>query len=647
METFEQRLGRVLTALHLDSIRNKILVLAVLATLVPALSTAGLSYVRTRAALTETLEGELQGVGSQSSRELDLWVRDRFFDLRVFVGSFEVTENLDRIRQGGPGSADALTRLSDYFVGIQARFPDYTDLIVLDDGGEAVPTSGRGLTTPELPPDWLAALRRRETRLGAPFWDEALASVAVIMAVPIESADARFLGVLLGTLTFDAVEAMLTDLSPGEGGRIDLISADGRIIAASVPVTGFEQALPAQTLVTLSEAASSTREYVDNAGIDMVGTLIPIERLDWAVLAHLPSAEAYAPITRLRNSTLLLVSFLLIVVGTVAWFIGIFIVRPLARLAEGAAAVAGGDLSVDLPVTGKDEVGYLTEVFNGMVAQLRTNRQELDEASAVLREQNVELERISMTDALTALFNRRYVMNEFDKEINRADRHERTLAVLMMDVDRFKQYNDTFGHQAGDEVLRGMGRVIRDATREPDVPARYGGEEFIVLLPDCDIHGAIDAAERVRKRLAQEVFEGRTVTISIGAAEFPTHGESPTALIASADAALYEAKHAGRDQVMAAGQTAPTSSADDQKTEEAAPPKKRATPEKGAAKKGAAKRRTAAEQKADAKKGALPSEAAPKKEKVTKKKAVPKKKAVAKKEATPKKAPGKTKSASE
>jgi diguanylate cyclase (GGDEF)-like protein len=270
------------------------------------------------------------------------------------------------------------------------------------------------------------------------------------------------------------------------------------------------------------------------------------------VVTRIPSSEAYAQVVQLRNSTFVLVSLLLLTVGLIAYYLGLFIVRPLDRLTEGAGAVAGGDLSVDLPVTGQDEVGYLTEVFNGMVARLRRSREELADANAALREHNVELERLSMTDGLTGLYNRRYVMNEFEKEIQRAERHDRKLAVLMMDVDRFKLYNDTHGHLAGDDVLRGMGIVIEDATRDPDVPARYGGEEFIVLLPDCDLAGAIDAAERIRARLGEEVFEGGAVTMSVGASEYPTHGDTPNALIGAADAALYEAKRSGRDRVAGA-----------------------------------------------------------------------------------------------
>jgi diguanylate cyclase (GGDEF)-like protein len=159
---------------------------------------------------------------------------------------------------------------------------------------------------------------------------------------------------------------------------------------------------------------------------------------------------------------------------------------------------------------------------------------------------------MSVTDLLTGLRNRRFLIQAFEQEIQRSDRHERPFCVLMIDVDRFKQYNDTHGHQAGDQVLLGMGRVITDAVRDLDVAARYGGEEFIALLPECDLENAIVAAERIRTRLANEPFDHGRVTISVGVAEFPTHGDTPGAVIGAADAALYEAKRQGRDQVRGA-----------------------------------------------------------------------------------------------
>jgi diguanylate cyclase (GGDEF)-like protein len=122
----------------------------------------------------------------------------------------------------------------------------------------------------------------------------------------------------------------------------------------------------------------------------------------------------------------------------------------------------------------------------------------------------------------------------------------------MADVDHFKRYNDAFGHLAGDEVLMRVATILGEVTREVDCAARYGGEEFVVVLSETPLRGGVGVCERVRERLAAELFEGDRITLSIGVAEFPVHGESAEALIASADAALYEAKAEGRDRVVAA-----------------------------------------------------------------------------------------------
>jgi len=359
----------------------------------------------------------------------------------------------------------------------------------------------------------------------------------------------------------------------------------------------------------LIAATAGTSDYVDLVGTEVVGTLTDVPRLGWAVIAEIPRAEAYAQIADLRNSALLLLSVLLIVVGLIAYLLGLFIVRPLARLSVGAGAVASGDLSVDLPVTGRGEVAYLTETFNNMVGQLSQSREQLDEVHETLRQSNRELEQLSVTDALTGLHNRRHIMETLEKEIQRAERQDRPLALLMLDVDRFKEYNDTHGHLAGDQVLIGMGSVLADATRDLDFCARYGGEEFIVLLPDCDLRGAVDAAERLRARLAKDTFEGGAVTVSIGAAQYPGHGETPTEMIASADIALYEAKREGRDRVVPAGsESAPkkpstTNGAAKRRTEKSKAAGKPTKPRKAPAKKDAAAKKTADAKKAPEKKG--------------------------------------------
>jgi diguanylate cyclase (GGDEF)-like protein len=366
--------------------------------------------------------------------------------------------------------------------------------------------------------------------------------MAATLAAPILAADGTFLGSLAATLSFDAVTELLQGLTPSESGHVDLVTGAGQLIAStSASRTDVDPAV----LALLAGAEGGSAEYVDASGTAMVGSSTPVPGLTWAVVAQLPTDEAYAQVTRLRNSAFILVSVLLVVVGSIAYLLGSVIVRPLVRLTAGAGAVAAGDLSVDLPQGGRGEVGYLTEVFNEMVGRLRKTMEDLDA-------RNRELERLAVTDLLTGLHNRRYLLESFDKEIRRADRNERPFCVLMIDVDGFKKYNDTYGHLAGDEVLKGMGKVIPEATRDLDVVARYGGEEFIVLLPSCELSNAVLAGERIRTRLAKESFDGRTVTISVGAAAFPMHGDNAATVIAAADEALYEAKRLGRDQVIGA-----------------------------------------------------------------------------------------------
>jgi diguanylate cyclase (GGDEF)-like protein len=195
-------------------------------------------------------------------------------------------------------------------------------------------------------------------------------------------------------------------------------------------------------------------------------------------------------------------------------------------------------------------VGYLTYVFNHMVSRLRENRKELDASNATLRKQNEELERLSTTDGLTGLANRRQLSQRLNDEVSRARRSKQSFVVLMADVDHFKSYNDTHGHPAGDEVLRRVAKLIGESTRDVDLAARYGGEEFCVLLPETTAEKAVPVAERIRAHVAEEKFSGRQITLSIGIAEFPRNGEAPESVVAAADAALYQAKRAGRDRVV-------------------------------------------------------------------------------------------------
>ncbi|HWU84400.1 MAG TPA: sensor domain-containing diguanylate cyclase [Rhodocyclaceae bacterium] len=160
-----------------------------------------------------------------------------------------------------------------------------------------------------------------------------------------------------------------------------------------------------------------------------------------------------------------------------------------------------------------------------------------------------ELETISTTDGLTGLRNRRAFDERLLEEHHRSERSHEPFSLLLADIDRFKEYNDSFGHQAGDDVLGEVARILQYTVRSYDLAARYGGEEFAVILPDTDKAGAMELAERLRRGIERAEWLNRKITVSIGVATL-VPGQTIPALIEEADRALYTAKERGRNCVV-------------------------------------------------------------------------------------------------
>lgn len=193
--------------------------------------------------------------------------------------------------------------------------------------------------------------------------------------------------------------------------------------------------------------------------------------------------------------------------------------------------------------------------FADTVIKSAVNAIEQTHAIEQAKADNARLEALAHTDPLTHLLNRRALTIRLVTELERVRRYNSPLTMLMIDLDHFKQVNDTYGHLVGDEVLRGIGAILQHSVRSVDMVARYGGEEFVVVLPETGEQGAITFAERIREQVEQHRFEAERggvaqVTVSIGVSSFPApHVESAEDLFARADAALYRAKERGRNRV--------------------------------------------------------------------------------------------------
>ena len=535
-----EQIVRSLRTLRLDTMRGKFVVFAVLATLVATLAMTVMLYGGNQRALSDRVALELRATSSDGAREMGVWLDQRLYDLRLRASPYVVSDNL--ARAAGRNGAQALVRLRDYLNSIRQNLAAHEGLAILGQDGQVLTSSG-SRTGFRLSADRMSDLRTRDALTGEPVWDAGLGKAVIVLVVPIRRDDGAFLGALAAKVNLDDIKDTFAQLSGNGSRELYLITEQGHVVISSAGSSAdlMKTTLPDVTTRELIEREGQTVVQSRPKGRDVVAVLHRIPQLHWAAVAEAPRAAASSEAGALRTRTVLLLFGLVLGVGLVAVLVGLFITRPLELLTAAAARVSAGDLGVELPHAGSGEVGYLTRAFNTLVTRLRE------------KESHGELEKLSVTDALTGLYNRRHLMGTLASEVQRSRRLRRAFSVLLADVDHFKQYNDTHGHLAGDAALVKIAEVFRRTTRQVDCVARYGGEEFVVMLLEANMATATLVAERIRARVAAEDLGEGKLTLSIGLAEYPDGGDTPEELIASADAAMYKAKNAGRNQVVVGG----------------------------------------------------------------------------------------------
>lgn len=308
-------------------------------------------------------------------------------------------------------------------------------------------------------------------------------------------------------------------------------------------VIGKEQAL---ALLKLRNPVGNRQAGIDMERMDRQFDRIFADLENANQLSNSAAKEELLKAKSLRDDVILKVWLVLVLGLTIAAIVGWALLNstviPIQKLHRVVQQFGRGQLDKRVEIHGGDEVGKLASAFNDMASQVQIITETLTNEST--------------HDALTGVLNRREFERQFQKIIQHSIRHNRPLTVAMMDLDHFKQINDTFGHQVGDEYLKVLCKVIETNLRPGDIFARYGGEEFVAILPESDSLGARRVAERMRllaagaglKRNGQLV----STTISIGLSSFPADGATLSDLMAAADRALYGAKAAGRDRVESA-----------------------------------------------------------------------------------------------
>ncbi len=275
---------------------------------------------------------------------------------------------------------------------------------------------------------------------------------------------------------------------------------------------------------------------------------------DWLIVTVVDKSEIIKPIIRH-------IFYWVIATGLIAVLLGFAqssilsrrFSTPLHELQKKVNAIVNGDHDSDSDYQyPENEIGVIAKEVGQLAArELYAKSVELEKANMLLEQKNRELEKLSITDRLTGLYNRHKIDMELEKECQRAVRYRKNLSIIMFDVDWFKKINDSYGHPAGDSVLREIAALLKDNLRVTDIAGRWGGEEFLILLPETDAKNAEALAKKFCSLVANHQFEiGKQVTISMGVATFSFH-EKSNEFVKRVDDNLYTAKAQGRNRVVA------------------------------------------------------------------------------------------------
>jgi diguanylate cyclase (GGDEF)-like protein len=371
-----------------------------------------------------------------------------------------------------------------------------------------------------------------------------LAAASLEVGMALGGADAR---------TMQEVAARIP-LSPN--GRLAILNRNGLILATQPVITKMPGLKETSAAVIEALQAATTEPFVAN---DADGT-----RRLYAVRATKRNADADAQLYVLTSvpargvfseaNSALLHTFLGVFIAALALLYGAWkgvelaMLRRLRTLLAVTNHIRAGDLTARTRFPpGEEELCQLGHALDDMAQALQKRDADLKQALRELGEQVI-------TDPLTRLNNRRYLWDFLGRDLIRARRAVLPVAAILFDIDHFKRFNDTWGHEAGDLVLRSVADVIRQNVRGSDIACRYGGEEFIIVLPEATRTVAVQRSETIRRDIERmQVSLGEKpldrVTASFGVALYPTHADNAEALVRAADDALYQAKENGRNRV--------------------------------------------------------------------------------------------------
>lgn len=417
----------------------------------------------------------------------------------------------------------------------------FNSVVIADQNGKVITTSPQNIDVKGKvlnSPGGRQALKERKALISQPYM-AITGRLIIFISHPIFDQKGNYLGLVAGTLYLkepNILNHLLGEHFYRDGSYVYVVDDEGRVVYHQDPKRVNDDVTKNRVVQKLMKGQSGAERVINTKNMDMLAGYAYIPTAKWGIVAQRPIEKAIEPAYKMiwemvmKTSPLLLIS--IIIIG----FISKRIVNPLNKLA----------LYAENSIDKKHEKDI--ETVSAWYYEAIQLKKALKFSVTSLHDQVSHFKQESTTDQLTQLMNRRTMNELLDKWI----KAKTPFSIILLDIDRFKRVNDTYGHSIGDEVLKYLAKKMQEVCRENDVCCRFGGEEFVILLPEMEKYKAYEVAEQLRKQMETTVSPcGEIVKISAGVADYPDCAADMASLIEKADQCLYEAKNNGRNQTIA------------------------------------------------------------------------------------------------
>ena len=378
-----------------------------------------------------------------------------------------------------------------------------------------------------------------------------------------------FIGVVVIKVSPESLFQITTDHTGlGQTGEVYLVNKDGYMIS---PSRFTDDVILKQKidLTHINEAENIITVNRNYRGVNSLTIHTHIPEIDWCLIAEIDTKEAFAPVTQLTNTLILIFVIILFIVLYISSFVTKTITGPLRKLHKGTEEIIKGNLDFKVATPSPDEVGHLSRAFDEMTTNLKKSREELEEYSRNLekkveertrdleidirkrKEAEGKLKKLARIDSLIGCYTRGYGLELFDRQLKLSRRNKSFLLLAFLDIDGFKKINDNFGHREGDKVLKETVKLFKSTLREIDIICRMGGDEFLLIFPDSSSKETYLIRSRLQKNLSQlnrKIKKDYQIKFSMGFSEYlPNKPETLNELIAIADQRMYEEKKKNKE----------------------------------------------------------------------------------------------------